>query len=306
MPNISVIIPCYNVAPYIERCLNSLQVQTFADFEIIIVNDGSTDNLIEILEQRKSEKVFQWTYLYQSNQGSNAARNAGIEAANGQYLLFLDADDELLPEMLERVYSLVISENADVAVCGYKRVNENKEVIKQVSHIGKINVWEKLMLSELSITSAMLWKKETVQKCGKWTVGLKSSQEYDLCFRVLKKAGKIAILPEILTMVHARSGSISIAGSSENWSRFLLLRQEIYLYLLGEPGLLDIKRARSILFSAVRNTYPHNKNLALQVYKRHLNRFVELNNLSNVSHFYGILLRLFGFRITEKIRKIFG
>src|SRR5690554_7984530 len=94
MPKISVIIPVYNKAPYLEQCLNSVINQTYKNLEIIIIDDGSTDNSLEICEKyRKKDERIQ--LISQENQGVSVARNKGIQKASGEWIYFLDADDYL-------------------------------------------------------------------------------------------------------------------------------------------------------------------------------------------------------------------
>ena len=97
MPKVSVIIPTYNYGKYIEKAIDSVLAQTYKDFEIIVVDDGSTDNTREIIETRYKDKV---RYFYQENKGAPVARNKGIKESMGEYLVFLDADDWLMPMAL--------------------------------------------------------------------------------------------------------------------------------------------------------------------------------------------------------------
>ena len=100
MPKISVIIPTYNCAQYIAEAIESVLNQAFKDIEIIVVDDGSTDNTREILNLYIEKNIIK--YIFQENKGPGAARNAGIKASGGRFLAFLDADDILLPKSLER------------------------------------------------------------------------------------------------------------------------------------------------------------------------------------------------------------
>lgn len=113
MPKISVIVPVYNVAKYLERCLESILSQSFKDFEIICVNDGSTDNSLEILQQyaKKDKRV---KIINQKNSGAGYSRNIGINAALGNYLSFIDADDWIDELFLEKVYHLAEVSSADI------------------------------------------------------------------------------------------------------------------------------------------------------------------------------------------------
>ncbi len=99
MPTISVIIPTYNGARYIRQAIDSVLAQSYSDYEIIVVDDGSTDNTAEILWPY-GDRI---TYLYQSNQKLPTARNNGITASKGKYLAFLDSDDLFLPDKLHAI-----------------------------------------------------------------------------------------------------------------------------------------------------------------------------------------------------------
>ena len=115
---ISVIVPVYNVQDYVEECLKSIVKQTYKNLEIIIVNDGSTDNSMDIV--RKFEKAdSRIKVLEQANQGLSAARNAGIEAATGDYISFVDSDDYIHPRMLELLLKEALATNSEVTACDY-------------------------------------------------------------------------------------------------------------------------------------------------------------------------------------------
>ena len=117
-PVISVIIPVYNVEKYVGKCLSSLVEQTFRDFEIIAVNDGSTDASPEILRhfERKYENI---TVVDQSNAGMSQARNAGMKLARGEYLAFVDSDDYVAPTYLEELHDACVQFDADISCCYY-------------------------------------------------------------------------------------------------------------------------------------------------------------------------------------------
>lgn len=117
MAEISVIIPVYNAAKYLENTLNCVLKQTFNDFEVILVDDGSTDGSGKIcdfyVEKDKRIKV-----VHQKNQGVSVARNTGIDCSNGNYICFIDADDEIDNKMLEILLKNALDNNADISCCG--------------------------------------------------------------------------------------------------------------------------------------------------------------------------------------------
>jgi glycosyltransferase involved in cell wall biosynthesis len=120
---ISVIIPCYNVDKYVAKCLESVLQQTFRELEVIVVNDGSTDGTTDIIKDYRSDNRVR--YIEQANAGVSAARNAGIDAASGELLAFVDSDDYLEPQMYERLYAAMQREGADMAVCNYNLVYDD-------------------------------------------------------------------------------------------------------------------------------------------------------------------------------------
>jgi len=127
---VSLIIPVYNVEKYIGEMLKSIYNQTFCDFEVIIVNDGSTDKSEDII-LKYCEKYNNITYLKQNNLGVSEARNLAMKEIKGKYSLFLDSDDYIECDMLEKLYVAIEKNNADIAICGFKKIYEsnNKEEV---------------------------------------------------------------------------------------------------------------------------------------------------------------------------------
>ena len=114
-PKISIIIPVYNVSGYLEGCLDSILAQTFQDYDVYVVDDGSTDETPAICDRyaAQSDKI---TVIHKKNEGVSVARNAAIEKAKGEYLLFFDGDDHVEPECLEELYQEAVSKEADSVI----------------------------------------------------------------------------------------------------------------------------------------------------------------------------------------------
>ena len=106
-PLFSIIIPTYNYAEYLPRALDSIFVQTAGDYEIVVVDDGSTDSTAEVIRAYQAKAACPLTYVFQKNQGPSAARNHGVRVSTAPFLLFLDADDALLPGALDRFRSII-------------------------------------------------------------------------------------------------------------------------------------------------------------------------------------------------------
>lgn len=126
-PLISVIVPAYNVEKYIKTCLDSLINQTYSNFEIIVINDGSTDQTEEILRSCQSNPKFR---IYsQKNGGLSAARNQGLKLANGELVCFIDSDDSVKSDYLEKLAAPFFEDSdVDITVCGYQEKFENSEI----------------------------------------------------------------------------------------------------------------------------------------------------------------------------------
>ncbi len=120
-PSISIIIPTYNCAQYIHRCIDSILTQSFQDFELIIIDDGSKDDTYKILQRYEDARVRICT---QKNQGPAKTRNRGIKMARGEYLMFIDSDDYINPGYLERYYREITSQKADLVIGGYKHLKD--------------------------------------------------------------------------------------------------------------------------------------------------------------------------------------
>lgn len=116
MPKISVIVPVYNTEKYLCRCVDSILEQTFTDFELVLVDDGSTDSSGKICDEY-SKKDFRVFVIHTENGGTGYARNIGIEKATGEYFCFVDADDLIHPQMLELLLQAVLKNNCGISLC---------------------------------------------------------------------------------------------------------------------------------------------------------------------------------------------
>lgn len=161
MPIISIVVPVYKVEQYLNKCIDSILAQTFADFELILVDDGSPDKCGEICDDyaKHDSRV---VVIHKQNGGLSDARNAGIDIARGAYIGFVDSDDYIAPDMYETLYRDIQNEQADMSVCGVYKVRGEKiipffcsndyfvvdgkkafEVVMQMK-IASITVWNKL------------------------------------------------------------------------------------------------------------------------------------------------------------------
>ena len=130
MPLVSIIVPIYNVEKYLRRCIDSILNQTFKDFELILVNDGSTDNCEDICKgyEAKDKRI---KYFYQNNSGVSVARNKGIENSCGKYIQFIDSDDYIDKNFLEVIVDRFNKDNSDIVFIGFYNEYNNGEIYKE-------------------------------------------------------------------------------------------------------------------------------------------------------------------------------
>ena len=137
MPKVSVIVPVYNVEKYLPTCLDSLVQQTLKEIEIIVVNDGSTDNSLSIMQQYAKKYPDKIKIYSKENGGLSDARNAGMKIANGEYISFIDSDDYISCDFIETLYNVMKAEKSDIVECDTVRfedgatpsvINDNCEV----------------------------------------------------------------------------------------------------------------------------------------------------------------------------------
>lgn len=139
MVDISIIVPVYNVQDYLLECVNSLINQSKKDIEIILVDDGSTDNCFQICEELK-KKDSRINVIHKCNNGLGMARNSGLEIAKGKFIGFVDSDDFVDRFMFEKLYSTALTNDADIVYCGYWRyINEQQKYEVKLSN--KIETW---------------------------------------------------------------------------------------------------------------------------------------------------------------------
>lgn len=209
-PEISVIVPVYNVENFVEDCLKSLINQTFKDIEIICINDGSTDKSLSILnkyaEQDSRVKVFS-----QENSGLSKTRNVGIDLAKGKYVAFVDSDDWVDVDFLEKLHSAVEKEGADIAAASIIRYRTNSQ--KYRVHYVKEEVYTELSekINACSIPKCCyVWNKlyrTTVLKSKKFKEGVYFE---DMLWmpEIVKKANKLVTVPDVVYYYRVNKNSI--------------------------------------------------------------------------------------------------
>lgn len=218
---VSIIVPCYNQAQYLDEALQSVIEQTYASWECIIVNDGSPDNTEEVARKwlNKDER---FKYLYQENGGLSSARNAGLKIAKGDYIQFLDADDLIESEKIRvQLENLINDHEIDISVSGYryfedltrklKSMGRNNIFPEVVLHKSDSDLKEVLSLKNPMVISATLYKKSVFEKVGMFDEDLVSLEDWEFHTRCAlhdMKFQHIGVIINTKTLIRLHSNSM--------------------------------------------------------------------------------------------------
>lgn len=202
MAKISVIVPIYNVSKHLNRCLESIINQTFKDLEIVLVNDGSTDNSLDIIKEyeQKDKRI---KVIDKSNGGLSDARNEGLKIANAPYIAFVDSDDYIELDMYEVMYQKIIKEKADIVECDFYWEYPNKLIVdktrlnKNTIESIRVVAWNKLYKKELITKNHVLFP-----------LGLRY-EDIAFCYQLLPYVKKIVSVSKPFYHYIQRSNSIS-------------------------------------------------------------------------------------------------
>ena len=213
-PQVSVIIPAYNAAEFMGETLDSVFAQTFTNYEVIVVNDGSPDT--ERLEQVLQQYPSNLRYIKQENQGAAAARNTALLAAKGELVAFLDADDTWLPQFLEKQMALLKSNDADLVfadalLCGDSPLH-SRTFMQLNPAGGEVTAANLLALKVTVLTSTVLARRAPVVDVGLFDVSLRRGQDFDRWFRLAKAGARFAYTREVLA--HHRIVESGLSGGT--------------------------------------------------------------------------------------------
>lgn len=209
MTKISVVVPCYNVEKYVEKCLDSILHNGMEDIEVIAVNDGSQDNTLDILKKYQ-EKYSNFVLIDQKNQGLSMARNTGLKKAKGEYIAFLDSDDSVEPNMYETMYEKAKVGNFDIVACGVNIVYPDKtnKIDCGLAHdVTTKKELKNLMNQWYTVVWNKIYKKELLKnmkfKPGIWY------EDVEFLYRLLPKIKSVGVVNQYYCNYMQREGSIT-------------------------------------------------------------------------------------------------
>ncbi|EGO62912.1 glycosyltransferase family 2 protein [Acetonema longum] len=250
---VSVIVPAYNVSLYIGECIYSVKQQTYKNWELIVIDDGSTDHTFEIAQRcaKGDEKI---RVHRQENQGVSVARNKGMELAQGQWVVFLDGDDYWTPELLAKLVAEKQTSGADVAYCGYNHAYSNGFVRRYRYKYpngdlllpffrGKV----RLQIGAMLITKALLIERNIA-----FTPGCLTGQDWEVIAK-LTAVANFSVVPENLHMYRVRPNSA--ITSKWNWKKrihtLFAYRRAAEFVLQERREAPDLPKIRTVLDKSV-------------------------------------------------------
>ena len=241
MAEVSIIVPVYQVENYLHKCVDSILAQTFTDFELILVDDGSKDRSGQICDEyaEMDERV---KVIHKENSGPSDTRNRGIEQAAGNYFMFVDSDDYIAPTMVECLYQSILKENADIAACNFLYSFEDDRNQDFSTNIQ----WEVVSGAEI------FYNRKNDRSCGYWTVVWNKLYKSKVFGKLRFRAGKyyedefwandiyqmdikMVTIPECLYYYRQHgNNSMKTTNSKKNLDILEALQERIDIYLMDE------------------------------------------------------------------------
>lgn len=215
---ISIVIPVFNVEKYLDKCIDTVCNQSYQNIQIILVDDGSTDNCGSICDKaaRKDKRI---TVLHKTNGGLSDARNCGIDIANGKYITFIDSDDYISKDYVDYLYNLIKKYDAKISICGHVKTKSETENARQSNPteecFGKEKALEEMLYARKFSTSAWgkLYLTELFEDV-RYPLG-KFSEDMFTTYKVIAKADRIVYGSQICYYYLRRNGSILVSQFSE-------------------------------------------------------------------------------------------
>lgn len=240
---VSIIIPIYNTEKYISSCLESVINQTYDNIEIIIINDGTTDNAGIIAEEYAKNYDFIHVY-HQENKGASEARKLGYQKSSGEYLIFVDSDDTIPPYSIEILYNTIEHQQADIVYGGYNRIVDGKIIDSIIPHkketvtgieFSKLIISSKCACScSFCISKRSLWREYIFIAPDNRI----PSEDFIITLRLSGEAKKVVFIEDIVYNYNYNPNSLSIGGNLQKqnlWKAFFYLlkdeMEKLHLYV---------------------------------------------------------------------------
>lgn len=270
---ISVIVPVYKVEPFLDDCVKSILAQSFTDFELILVDDGSPDSCPAMCDLW-AEKDSRIRVIHKENGGLSSARNAGLDVMRGEYLTFIDSDDTVSDDYLEKLYNALTEYNADVSVCGLIWRNSKSKCESKAPTVvsGRETLLDPSIGSDtrISVVSACtkLYKRHLFDNI-RFPLG-KLHEDQFVTYRVLYPCKTVAVIYETLYCYRDNSSSITHSFSLARYDNMLALDEAASFYeSKGDKELYEQAKAKKQMLIALYRFAARRSGLAKQVPKEY-------------------------------------
>lgn len=223
---VSIIMASYNSAALIKESILSVLAQSYDNFELLIIDDASTDNSLEVINKIKNTDKRIKLIALENNQGAAVSRNKGIENAEGQYIAFLDSDDLWLPEKLEKQISFMQQKNLAFSYTYYKKIDDKGQSLNQIVKSPRQVNYKTMLKANFIGCLTVIYDSAKLGK--QYFPLLRKRQDYALWLKILKQIDFGYCLPEILSQYRVRSHSISHSKFDNlkyNWKLYRKIEQ---------------------------------------------------------------------------------
>ena len=245
-PLLSVVVPVYNAASTLDRLLHTFHTQTEQCFEVIFVDDGSTDNSLALLQEREGKEPFSMVVHHTENRGVSAARNTGMDLATGAYISFVDADDLLIPEYVEILLDAVEKGNFELFVFQSLRTEKTDLTGSQTKYMGTTSVSGQDMLMRVAANPTLfgvynffLNRSFLEEHRFRFATGYAYYEDYDLIYRMLASCEQCLVTEHQMYFYILQEGSAVATFRVERLSNVELLETLIPYLNVKAPGFLE-------------------------------------------------------------------
>lgn len=242
---VSIIVPAYNAEKTIHNTIDSVLNQSYKEWELLIINDGSTDNTEKVCSNFKDIRI---KIINQTNQGLSAARNTGLRNSKGDYICFVDSDDWISPEYISTLYSSLNKENSDIAVCGIKMIkNASVDIISVKNNCSFENLFgnrDFLVLFETGLLNSScnkLYKKEIIVKESLLFRNLALVEDIEFNIHYFQYTQKISIVKDALYNYELNNSQLTLKASEEMFINYINIH-DLLLKLVDTKNILYINK----------------------------------------------------------------
>jgi glycosyltransferase involved in cell wall biosynthesis len=228
-------MPVYNASVFVQEAIESILSQTFSDFELIVVDDGSTDNSLKIIASFNDQRI----RLIRNKHDFIGSLNKGLQVSKGKYITRMDSDDIMYPHRLERQFHFMEA-HSEIAVCAsqmycFGNINQRSFMIAGAIHLPLVHMLESNIIANPTSIIRTSFLKEYQLSYERYNY----AEDYKLWSEIAQKGGKFYVLPEVLLKYRISDGQISSKKQTEQWETSLLIKTEILEFLINQHKQTD-------------------------------------------------------------------